>query len=306
MPGWLGLVVLIAASAAGCHVQKDPLRAPWLLPGFYPPPAPARAVVLPTGLPPAPVDVVASAPGFLVDAWIEMPGLGRIEARVYRPGAVGRVHVSPAAPAPVRVLDAPLATTAVPGFVFGVDLTPYRSIAIVIDTASWVCAGLADRGSGPPPSAPRLLAMADQLAAVLEGVRLADARIAILSGADDHLRRLWIRGQGGRQLATAWLAGTVCAGHRAIAPLLVEAFATQPDVVVVISDGAAMGHEERAFAISRCRERADELPCRDPAEVAQGSTLKRPVIAVSVTVPESEWMRSLADVTGGAYVYAGP
>lgn len=314
-------LVLFATVAAGCSLEKEPLRAGWLTSGVYAYPATPRcAPPRPPGVPYPeltrwnPPVVSGSGSVSISLPWL---GGGPLAARASGAGTTtSRQRVSGVAPRPMVLLDERATTVQVPGFVSAVDLRPYARIAFVADTSGWMCDYA--RCNGEETSnlpAPLLQAMGDQIDAAVAGLR-SDQSFVVYAGSAWSEKRFAPMSPAGRGLAGEFIRGQVCTGARGVRMLLKRATIDRPDVIVLMTSGELQPHNSSASyerQYESCGVAPSYLYCYvddatenvDMMGVADGARLP-PVVAVTVKRHGARWLQNLAEATGGAYVDAAP
>jgi hypothetical protein len=208
-------------------------------------------------------------------------------------GPLGRLRVVVRAPlaatVPLAQLEAP-PPQPVRGFLFGVDLRPYKRIAFVIDSGGAMC-------TVEPGAAMPIDRATDQLIAAISGLPVETS--FVLLGTASGVRELVpAPGDNGRRAAMQWACNLFCSGDTSLAMALLDAFAEQPEVVVVLStDGASYlsGQQDRG------RERDLQLYATDPERVLERVAGAVPIIAIDLG-HGSAHLAAIAEKTGGIVV----
>jgi hypothetical protein len=248
--------------------------------------------------PPASTSVGATAPVTSAGGTykVDIAGLGTFDVAIHARGGVEIDGVSVAADARIGVAVAPpaLRPRPVPGFVFGVDLRPYRHIVFVVDNTADMCAPTTAGGSRVV-----LDDVIDQVIASLAGLPI-DRELSLVA-ASGKVRQLVPRGgDAGRRVAMEWTCGLLCEGDSSMTLALVRAFDEHPDVVVLLSNGAMPrpDHNGRVGAMPDLASIA-----ADPADAIARMEWTAPVIAVDVGHGVyRDRLLAIANATGGSYV----
>jgi hypothetical protein len=233
---------------------------------------------------------------------VEVGGaLGKVTVGVYAPGASAgaALWVPPRAARPLRVAEERAWNEVVPGFVFGVDLRGYASVAFVVDLSSATC----DDVSTYVPGKATIDRIEEQLSAAIAG--LPEATRLTLVGAGGAVYTLVPEPTAaGRRAAVEWACGLFCNAEASLTLGLVRAFAEEPEVVVLLSTGATWTPADRDPAKHVAVPPA--LLYADPLDALPRMEAVRPVIAVSFAAPSAASgvtrMLRIAELTGGAYV----
>lgn len=209
-------------------------------------------------------------------------------------GPLGRLRVVVRAPLAATV---PLAQLELPppqpvrGFLFGVDLRPYKRIAFVIDSGGAMCA--AEPGAALP-----IDRATDQLIAAISGLP-AQTSFVLLGTASGVRELVPAPGDNGRRAAMQWSCNLFCSGDTSLAMALLDAFAEQPEVVVVLStDGASY----LSGQTDRDRELDLQLYATDPERVLERVAGAVPIIAIDLGRAPSPHLAAIAEKTGGLVV----
>jgi hypothetical protein len=190
---------------------------------------------------------------------------------------------------PLAQLEAP-PPQPVRGFLFGVDLRPYKRIAFVIDSGGAMC-------TVEPGVALPIDRATDQLIAAISGLP-AETSFVLLGTASGIRELVPAAGDNGRRAAMQWSCNLFCSGDTSLAMALLDAFAEQPEVVVVLStDGASYlsGQQDRG------RERDLQLFATDPERVLDRVAGAVPIIAIDLG-RGSPHLAAIAAKTGGIVV----
>ncbi len=203
-------------------------------------------------------------------------------------GPLGRLRVvvrAPLASVPLAQLEVP-PPQPVRGFLFGVDLRPYKRIAFVIDSGGAMC-------TPEQPNAPLPLDRAtDQLVAAISGLP-AETSFVLLGTASGVRELAPGPGDNGRRAAMQWTCNLVCSGDTSLAMALLDAFAEAPEIVVVLAtDGAAPRADPS-------RDLDLQLYAADPELVVDHSV---PIIAIDLGRAASPHLAAIAAKTGGIVV----
>lgn len=313
------LVLLALATAAGCRLDKEPLRAGWLASGVYEqPPVPLCSPPRPPGRPYDELDrwTPPSLRGS-AEVRLSLPWAGSFSAELHEAGSRGaRATVSSKATAPVRIVEDRGVAQQIPGFVAGVDLRPYRRIAFIADTSGYMCdyPACPDGGWGRNIPAPLLQVMGDQIDAAVSGLR-PDQWFAVYAGAARRGLRFLPASAQGRGLAGQFVRGQVCSGIRGVRRQVLDALADSADAIVLFTDGHPQRREHDRYErdYENCQVAPSILFCYvddateavDLQRLADGRPLP-PVITVSLTRHDATWLRNLAEATGGVHVDLAP
>jgi hypothetical protein len=193
-----------------------------------------------------------------------------------------------------EVADATEHRRTILGFVYGIDLRPYRKIAFVVDAGAQMCTvGASSLGNPPLP----IDEASEQLVAALAGLPAATdvVMLATSSGIRTFVPQ---PGASGRRAAMQWTCSLFCASDTSLAMALLTAFGEQPDVVVVLSNTgdavAPLDHSTRELDL--------QLYHADPAKVLDRVVGAVPVIAVDLARTPSTTLAVIAERTGGIHV----
>lgn len=216
----------------------------------------------------------------------QMEGVLEVDA-----GPLGRLRVvarTPMRSVPLAQLEAP-PPLPVRGFFFGVDLRAYKKIAFVVDAGGTMC-------TASPGVVLPIDRTTDQLVAAIAGLP-SDTEVVMLGTASGVRELVPASGPDGRRAAMQWTCNLFCSGDTSLAIALLDAFAEQPDVVVVAStDGAALssGANERYLDVD------SQLYFADPERVLDRVGATVPIIAIDLG--RGPHLAAIAEKTGGVVV----
>jgi hypothetical protein len=184
------------------------------------------------------------------------------------------------------------------GFIYGIDLRPYRSVVFVVDATTDMCTPTGARPVGR--AAPRVLMddMSDHLIAAIAGLPATSelSLIATVSGVRHFQPE---PSEDGRRAAMFWACSLRCSHQSSLGVALLRAFAENPEVVVVLSQAGTSSDVEQREASTHDLD--VQLTHVDPERLVERAAYAPPVIAISVG-GESEHLHAIAKQTGGLYV----
>lgn len=193
----------------------------------------------------------------------------------------GAIFVSPGSRGLTVADDPAVFDRPTPGFLYGVDLRGFASVALVLDLGM--------------PGCPRL----PEIEAAVAGLPPA-AQATLVGASGGYLQRIVPETAAGRTGAVRWLLSLPCQGGRSLARSLRRAFEARPAVVVLISDFRTDDPAERE-RIARDSP-ADALSYADEiADIGRMESEPPPVVVVSFA-PANPRGPQIAALTNGAYV----
>lgn len=260
-----------------------------------PPPAPP-----PAGRPAPPPPPQAPPPQPSTSAngtyKVDIAGLGSFDVAIHAQAGAELEGVSVAADARigVAVVAPALRPRPVPGFVFGVDLRPYRHIVIVVDNTADMC-----EFTDSAHKRVILDDVIDQVIASLSGLPL-DHRVSLVAASGNVRQLITSDGDDGRRIAMEWTCGLICEGDSSMTLALVRAFDERPDAVVLLSNGAMPPFEHNG-SVRTLPDLASIAS--DPADAIARMEYNAPVIAIDVgRGANRDRLQRIAHATGGVYV----
>lgn len=253
----------------------------------------------PASPPPAPPPPPLAPPAAAVAGAtykVDIAGVGSFDVAIHAQAGAELEGVSVAADARigVAVVAPELRPRPVPGFVFGVDLRPYRHIVVVVDNTADMC-----EFTGPEHKRVILDDVIDQVIASLSGLPV-DRRVSLVAASGNVRQLVPSDGDDGRRIAMEWTCGLICEGDSSMTLALVRAFDERPDVVVLLSNGAMPPFEHNG-SVGRLPDLASIAA--DPADAITRMEYTSPVIAIDIgRGANRDRLQRIAHATGGVYV----
>ncbi len=277
--------LVLAPPPADPPVASPPAPGPQSRPMPPPPPPPAPP---PQGPPPSAIGGATYK--------VDIAGIGSFDVAVHAQAGAELEGVSVAADARigVAVVAPELRPRPVPGFVFGVDLRPYRHIVVVVDNTADMCVF-----TSPDHKRVLLDDVIDQVITSLSGLPF-DRRVSLVAASGNVRQLIASEDDNGRRTAMEWTCGLICEGDSSMTLALVRAFDERPDVVVLLSNGVMPPFEHNG-SVRTLPDLASIAS--DPAEAITRMEYTSPVIAIDIgRGVQRDRLQQIAHATGGVYV----